>query len=64
MSHSNYETDSGWPNRERFPYNYEKSSVGSIIEKDLRSSKNPLIITGYASLEKNIDFLADCHSNW
>jgi superfamily II DNA or RNA helicase len=38
--------------------------VGSIIENDLRRSKNPLIITGYASLEKIIDFLADCHSSW
>ena len=64
MNHSNCETESGWPDRERFPYNYAKSSVGSIIEKDLRSSKNPLIITGYASLEKIIDFLADCHSSW
>ena len=64
MNHSNCETESGWPDRERFPYNYAKSSVGSIIENDLRRSKNPLIITGYASLEKIIDFLADCHSSW
>jgi hypothetical protein len=64
MSYSNCETDSDWPDRERFPYNYATSTVGSIIEKDLRSSKNPLIITGYASLEKIIDFLADCHSSW
>jgi superfamily II DNA or RNA helicase len=64
MNHSNCDTDSGWPDRERFPYNYAKSSVGSIIENDLRRSKNPLIITGYASLEKIIDFLADCHSSW
>ncbi len=64
MNHSNCETDSGWPDRERFPYNYAKSSVGSIIENDLRHSKNPLIITGYASLEKIIDFLADCYSSW
>jgi superfamily II DNA or RNA helicase len=64
MNHSNCETDSGWPDRDRFPYNYAKSSVGSIIENDLRRSKNPLIITGYASLEKIIDFLADCYSSW
>lgn len=64
MNHSNCATESGWPDRERFPYNYAKSSVGSIIENDLRRSKNPLIITGYASLEKIIDFLADCHSSW
>lgn len=64
MNHSNCETESGWPDRERFPYNYEKFSVGSIIENDLRRSKNPLIITGYASLEKIIDFLADSYSSW
>ncbi|MCU0545171.1 MAG: SNF2-related protein [Oscillatoriaceae cyanobacterium Prado104] len=64
MSYFNCETDSDWPDREKFPYNYAKSTVGSIIEKDLRSSKKPLIITGYASLEKIIDFLADCRSSW
>lgn len=50
-------TDS-WPNYERFPYNYTDSQVGVVIEEDLNHSKNSLIITGYASLDKIIDFLA------
>ncbi|WP_414519184.1 SNF2-related protein [Nostoc sp. PCC 9305] len=54
-----------WPPHERFPYNYTDSKrkidskVKVVIEEDLNQSKNPLIITGYASLEKIIDFLSD-----
>jgi len=66
MNIFNEETDSGWPDRERFPYNYANSYVGVVVESDLRNSKNPLIITGYASLARIIDFLASCHTdlNW
>ncbi|MEH2175137.1 hypothetical protein [Nostoc sp.] len=54
-----------WPPYERFPYNYTDSKrkidskVKVVIEDDLNQSKNLLIITGYASLEKIIDFLSD-----
>ncbi|CBN56971.1 MULTISPECIES: SNF2-related protein [Kamptonema] len=57
MNILNDESDRGWPERERFPYNYKGSSVGAIIDSDLRDSKDPLIITGYASLDRIIDCL-------
>ena len=58
FTRSNYETDRGWPDREQFPYNFVNQHVQSVIQKDLNQSKNLLIITGYASLDRIIDFLA------
>ena len=45
-----------WPNPKEFPFNQRKVSVGSIIDSDLKNSSNPLIITGYASLERLITY--------
>jgi superfamily II DNA or RNA helicase len=56
------ERDNDWPDYERFPYNYSDKQVASVIQRDLDESKNPLIITGYASLDRIIDFLAYCYS--
>lgn len=58
----NQETDSSWPKHERFPYNYANSYVGVVVERDLDESKNPVIISGYASLDRLIDFLASRHT--
>ena len=48
----------GWPDQKEFPFNAGKKSVGSVVMADLYASSNPLIVTGYASLEKIIDFCA------
>ena len=49
----------GWPEPEEFPFNKRNISVGTIVEEDLRNSKNPLIVTGYASLDKLIKFSSE-----
>lgn len=54
----------GWPDPEDFPYNKRNTSVGTIVEEDLRSSSNPLIVTGYASLDKRIKFSSEIGSNF
>lgn len=58
-----WEVDTKWPDCERFPYNYGESNVESVVLPDLSSSRNPLIITGYTSIAKLIDFLASCYKN-
>lgn len=50
-----------WPEHEKFPYNDDKNYVQTIIHRDLKTAINPLIITGYASLYRIIDFLADSY---
>ena len=50
-------TNNLWPPHERFPYNADKLSVKSVIWNELCKSREPLIITGYASLDMIIDFL-------
>ncbi|WP_430009755.1 SNF2-related protein [Methylophaga lonarensis] len=51
-----------WPDGQRFPVNEEGYSVAQIVEADLRASKQPLLITGYASLDRLIDFVASCQN--
>lgn len=48
--------DAGWPDHERFPYNTSHFHVKSPVFKDLLSSSDPLIITGYSSLGMLLDF--------
>lgn len=48
-----------WPDPERFPINRPGESVGRIVLDDLRRSSSPLIVTGYASIDRIIGFLAD-----
>jgi hypothetical protein len=40
-----------WPDPDRFPHNYQRTSVKSQVWQDLLTSQAPLIITGYATLE-------------
>ena len=47
-----------WPEKERFPYNFNKTRVEDIVLKDLSASQSPLIITGFTSLDYIIDFVA------
>lgn len=47
-----------WPDAQRFPLNVDHHRVAEQVIQDLRVSANPLIVTGYASLDKLIDFAA------
>ncbi|PSM48492.1 helicase [Chroococcidiopsis sp. CCALA 051] len=58
-----WEVDTQWSDADRFPYNYGESNVESVVVPDLSSSCNPLIITGYTSVAKLVDFLADCYEH-
>lgn len=49
-----------WPSHERFPYNDAERTVESVVRADLEGARDPLIITGYTSLDRLIDFLARC----
>jgi len=49
-----------WPSPNRFPLNLNDRSVADNVVEDLRSSPSPLIVTGYASLDRIIDFVAGC----
>ena len=48
-----------WPDHERFPHNIRGNQVRDLVWKDLLSSRNSLLITGYTSLEWIVDLLAD-----
>lgn len=48
-----------WPGSERFPINRPGATAGSVILEDLRASSAPLIVTGYASIDRIIAFMAD-----
>lgn len=53
----------GWPDPKEFPFNRRNASVGSIVVSDLQASENPLIVTGYASLDKLINFCSEIDGN-
>jgi hypothetical protein len=55
--------DVGWPPHDRFPYNNRMYQVKGQVEADLLSACSPLLITGYASLNTFLDFLARCASS-
>jgi superfamily II DNA or RNA helicase len=46
-----------WPDAARFPLN-EQGTVGAVVEADLRASKEPFIASGYAGLDRLLDFVA------
>lgn len=50
--------DPDWPPFARFPYNHARQRVRRAVREDLLRSEDPLIITGYASLDRVVDFLA------
>lgn len=47
-----------WPNGASFPHNEARPNVGDLVDADLDRSDDVLIITGYASLDRLIPFLA------
>lgn len=51
--------DSGYPAPDRFPLNLDGLKVENVVLSDLRSSASPLIITGFASIDRLIDFCCD-----
>jgi hypothetical protein len=54
-----------WPDQGRFPVNLPQQSVRKYVLEDLVTSASPLIVTGYASLDRIIDLMADvgAHEN-
>ena len=46
-----------WPDAQRFPLNVDHHQVAEQVLADLRVSTNPLIVAGYASLDRLIDFV-------
>lgn len=48
-----------WPDPERFPLNIPGRTVEKVVLQDLRESTNPLIVAGFASLDRIVAFLAD-----
>ena len=49
-----------WPNPERFPINLDTAKVEDTVLPDLYAGRDVLIITGFASLDRIIDFLSEC----
>lgn len=48
-----------WPARTRFPLNLEDRKVKDTVLPDLRNSSSPLVVSGYTSLDRLIDFAAE-----
>jgi len=48
-----------WPDANRFPLNIDLYKVEEKVIADLQSSADPLIIAGYASLDRLIEFIAE-----
>jgi superfamily II DNA or RNA helicase len=48
-----------WPHAERFPLNLDNAQVADTVVNDLRASQDALIVTGFAALDRLIDFVAD-----
>lgn len=49
-----------WPARTRFPLNLNDRKVEQTVLPDLKYSDSPLLVSGYASLDRLIDFVAAC----
>ncbi len=48
-----------WPEAARFPLNLDTIFVQHSVLPDLKQSREPLIVTGFAALDRIIDFVAD-----
>ncbi|MBA1147492.1 helicase [Ectothiorhodospiraceae bacterium WFHF3C12] len=49
----------GWPSPESLPHNAGAHRVSKQLLRDLRGSEAPLLVVGYASLDRLVDFLAE-----
>ncbi len=47
-----------WPDARRFPLNLGGGRVDAVVLADLQAADDPLIVSGYASLERIVRFLA------
>lgn len=54
--------DGIWPSTSEFPHNRPGVTVAEVIDPDLRSSADPLLVTGYSSLGRLIPLLAHFES--
>lgn len=52
-------TDLHWPDARRFPLNLTNSKVEDAVLADIHDSASALLVTGYASLDRLIDFASD-----
>ena len=52
-----------WPDASRFPLNVAGERVGAQVLADIKGSNRPLIVTGYASLDRLIDLAAGVPSD-
>ena len=48
-----------WPEPSKFTLNLHQQQVKNIVINDLIQSNKPLIVTGYASLDRIIDLISD-----
>lgn len=50
--------DAEWPTSQRFPLNHDAAHVEDTVLQDLNDSEHPLIVTGFATLDRLIGFVA------
>lgn len=55
------ESRDGWPDPERFPYNHAGAHVADVVRPDLATSRDPLLVVGFTSVDTLVSFLAECH---
>jgi len=49
-----------WPDGRRFPLNLGAGKVKDVVLPDLKHAQSALLVSGYASLDRLIDFVATC----
>lgn len=52
-----------WPASDRFPTNEGGNSVENWVWRDLKASRRPLVISGYSSLDRFLEFVATTTSD-
>jgi hypothetical protein len=53
--------EAGWPTPQRFPHNSRLTNVRDIVDRDLLAAENPLVITGFVSLDSLLALLDRVH---
>lgn len=52
-----------WPDPARFPLNRDTCDVEEFVWKDLKFSQAPILVVGFASLDRIINFISDCRDD-
>ncbi len=52
-----------WPAAGRFPLNRDDAAVADVVLADLKASQQPLIVTGYAGLDRLVEFIAEADAD-